>query len=158
MTTPSQILSTPSSRHKLHSDFFLGPPLVAHRRGILKKNNMCFSCIGIGHVASKCRSRGCIKCGGKHHISLCDNGHDDQQRNKSDFNQGSEKGMRALDELTTLHTSVVAKVNGVNARIMLDSKAGRTYVCTSGVASGYSRYSMNTLQFADKIVNCIMLR
>ena len=28
MTTPMQILTTPSSRHKLHSDFFLGPPLL----------------------------------------------------------------------------------------------------------------------------------
>ena len=27
----------------------------------------------------------------------------------------------------------------------------------SGVASGYSRYSVNTLQFPEKIIICIML-
>ena len=27
--------------------------------------------------------------------------------------------------------------------------------CSSGVASGYSRYSLNTLQFSEKIKNCI---
>jgi len=36
-----------------------------------------------------------------------------------------------MDESTTLHASVVAKVNGVNARIMFDSGAGSSYVCTS---------------------------
>ena len=36
-----------------------------------------------------------------------------------------------MDESTTLHASVVAKVNGVNARVMLDSGAGISYVCTS---------------------------
>ena len=30
-----------------------------------------------------------------------------------------------------LHASVVAKVNGVDARIMLDNGAGSSYVCTS---------------------------
>ena len=104
---------------------------VAHRREILKKNNMCFNCTGTGHMASKCRSRGCIKCGGRHHTSLCDNGPADQQQSKSDVSQASEKGLRAMDESTTLHASVVAKVNGVNARIMLDSGAGSSYVCTS---------------------------
>ena len=103
---------------------------VAHRRAILKKNSMCFNCTGLGHVASKCKSRGCIKCGGRHHTSLCDSSPEDQ-RNKSEFNQSTEKGLTAMDESTTLHASVVAKVNGVNARIMLDSGAGSSYVCTS---------------------------
>ena len=96
---------------------------IAHRRVILKKTNRCFNCTGIGHITSKCRSRGCIECGGRHHISLCDNGPEVKQQNKSDFNQGSEKWLRAMDESTTLHTLEIAKVNGVSARIMLGSRA-----------------------------------
>ena len=103
---------------------------VAHRRAILKKNSMCFNCTGLGHVASKCKSRGCVKCGGRHHTSLCDSSSEDQ-RNKSEFNPAMEKGLTATDESTTLHASVVGKVNGVDARIMLDSGAGSSYVCTS---------------------------
>ena len=91
---------------------------------------MCFNCTGIGHVASKCKSRGCSKSGGRHHTSLCDSS-PENQRNKSEFNQSTEKGLPAMDEPTTLHASGVAKINGVNARIMLDSGAGSSCVCTS---------------------------
>ena len=37
---------------------------VAHRKEILKSKNLCFNCANTGHVAAKCRSRGCITCGG----------------------------------------------------------------------------------------------
>ena len=45
---------------------------VAQRREVLKKKRLCFNCTGSGHGASKCRSRGCRKCSGRHHTSLCD--------------------------------------------------------------------------------------
>ena len=41
---------------------------------------------------------------------------------------------RALKEHTTLHATVLAEVNGVKARIMLDTGAGSSYISSDLVA------------------------
>ena len=35
-----------------------------------------------------------------------------------------EKGMRAMEERATIHANLMAKINGIDTRIMLDSDAG----------------------------------
>ena len=45
--------------------------------------------------------------------------------------QQPEMGKRALDTSTTLHAPVITMVNGVSARIMIDSGASSSYICTS---------------------------
>ena len=101
---------------------------VAHRRDILKSKNLCFNCTNEGHVAAKCRSRGCRKCSGRHHTSLCDTAGTESQGAKQ---QQAEMGKRATDLTTTLHATVVAKVNGIPARIMVDSGASSSHICTN---------------------------
>ena len=44
---------------------------IASRREYLTRNKLCFNCARSGHVASKCKSRGCGKCNGRHHTSVC---------------------------------------------------------------------------------------
>jgi len=36
-----------------------------------------------------------------------------------------------MKERSTIHATLVAKINGIDARIMLDSCAGSSYICTS---------------------------
>ena len=45
---------------------------VEARRKFFHDNQLCYSCGKPGHPASKCRSRGCYKCKGRHHTSICD--------------------------------------------------------------------------------------
>ncbi|XP_065067288.1 uncharacterized protein LOC135692879 [Rhopilema esculentum] len=101
---------------------------LARRREIVKNKRLCFNCTGYGHTASKCRSRGCRKCDRRHHTSLCDATTLSREENA---NQQSEMGKRALDVTTTLHATILAKVNGVPARIMVDSGSSSSYICTS---------------------------
>eukprot|EP00794_Sanderia_malayensis_P008415 gene8415-9315_t len=108
---------------------------VAHRKEWLKSNSLCFTCTrgSVGHVASKCRSRGCVKCRGRHHTSICDSSSPSEtaQAGSSAEALANEKGKRAMEETTIIHATLMAKVNGIDARIMLDSDAGRSYICTN---------------------------
>ena len=45
--------------------------------------------------------------------------------------QQPEMGKRALDTSTTLHATVMATVNGIPARIMVDNGASSSYICTN---------------------------
>ena len=45
---------------------------IPERRALLSSKRLCFNCTKGGHPAWKCKSRGCTKCGRKHHTSLCD--------------------------------------------------------------------------------------
>ena len=46
---------------------------VLARKDILRKEGRCFICLKRGHLSRNCESRySCIKCTGKHHISICD--------------------------------------------------------------------------------------
>ena len=102
---------------------------IAQRKNILRSKNMCFICTNTGHLAAMCKSRGCFNCGGRHHTSLCDS--ISEKATAALPNQAHEKGMRAKEEKTTIHATLMAKVNGIDARIMLDSGAGSSYICTS---------------------------
>ena len=102
---------------------------VAGRREILKNKGLCFNCTRDGHNAQKCKSRGCLKCGQKHHTSICLN----------PVPTTTVSGTEGVTELlkmsnstttTTLHAMVRANVGGVQTRVMIDTGAGSSYIST----------------------------
>eukprot|EP00794_Sanderia_malayensis_P020738 gene20738-22769_t len=101
---------------------------VAQRQEVLKKKRLCFHCTSFGHGASKCRSRGYRKCNGHHHTSLCDVTIGGSEEPKQ---EQPEMGKRAIYSSTTLHATLMAKVNGIPPRIMMDSGVSSSYICTS---------------------------
>ena len=43
------------------------------RKDILRRDNRCFICLGIGHRSTRCESKkSCRRCHGKHHQSICE--------------------------------------------------------------------------------------
>ena len=101
---------------------------VAARRALIQRNGLCWNCTGTGHTASQCRSRGCWNCQAKHHTSICD-----KARSTVDLLPGSrvEKSMSSLmTQASTLHPTLLAKVGSETVRVMFDSGAGSSYVCT----------------------------
>ena len=50
---------------------------VDDRKRILRKTVRCFVCLRRGHVVKDCRSNvKCLKCSGRHHVSICPKGSD----------------------------------------------------------------------------------
>ncbi|XP_068670941.1 uncharacterized protein [Montipora foliosa] len=102
---------------------------VASRRKFLKSNRLCFNCARSGHAPAQCRSRGCGKCNSRHQTSICDRLNTTLPGNTPSTSLGpSDRFYVANDCQTTLHSTVVAKVNGVRAQIMLDSGASSSYI------------------------------
>ena len=106
---------------------------AAKRREILSRKQICFNCTKHGHTAANCTPRGCIKCKRKHHTSICLGEHKSTIGKTSDDREKEKLGAFS-DEARTLHSTVVAMVNGEKVRIMLDSGAGSSYVCTDLLA------------------------
>ena len=105
---------------------------IANRRDILRKNKLCFNCTGQGHSASNCRSRSCAQCGQKHHTSLC------ERQLSTMGEQASEKSMSAANSGTsTIHATVKGKISGEEVRIMIDTGASSSYIC-SGIITRHS--------------------
>lgn len=101
---------------------------VAARRAILRRNRMCFNCTGVGHMASECKSRGCKKCQGKHHTSLCDK--EDSTVNPLESSKAEKSLSSQFEQTNTLHGTLLAKVGTQTVRVMFDTGAGSSYLCT----------------------------
>ena len=102
---------------------------LASRREFLKTNRLSYNCARPGHASSQCRSRGCGRCNSRHHTSICDRTPTTLPPSPAaESVTSSDTFYGANDFQTTLHSTVVAKVNGVQARIMLDSGAGSSYI------------------------------
>lgn len=102
---------------------------ITSRRAIITKKGLCFNCTGAGHSASQCWSGGCRNCQGKHHTSICDRG----PKSTLDSVQQSrvEKSMSSLmNQAGTLHPTLLAKIGTETVRVMLDSGASSSYLCT----------------------------
>ena len=101
---------------------------IASRREYLTRNKLCYNCARSGHLASKCKGRGCGKCNGRHHTSVCDKMKTTLPPTHKGTPESSGRCDRfygAMDSqnMCTLHVTVIAKVGGVQARIMLDSSS-----------------------------------
>jgi len=79
--TTSSFFSTAKSRNKVECYFCQGEHFsfncnkvidVKERKHLLSKAKRCFNCLRVGHISKECRSpRGCLKCKGRHHQSIC---------------------------------------------------------------------------------------
>ncbi len=98
------------------------------RKSILRQNKMCFNCTGTGHIAAECKSRGCKKCQRKHHTSLCEE--KDATVDPAQSLKAEEGISSYFEKTTTLHGTVLAKVGTRTVRVMFDTGAGSSYVCT----------------------------
>ena len=99
----------------------------------MKKHKLCYNCTKSSHLAAKCGSRSCGRCGFRHYTSLCDKlATTTSSSGGTDETKGSrDKYFGALEEQTTLHATVLVEVNGVKARIMLDTGVWRSYISIS---------------------------
>ena len=109
---------------------------IARRREYLARNKLCYNCARCGHLASKCKGRGCGKCNGRYHTSVCDKMKTTlppTHKGTPESSGRSDRFYGAMDSqnMCTLHATVIAKVGGVQARIMLDSGAGSSYISSS---------------------------
>ena len=109
---------------------------IASRREYLARNKLCYNYARSGHLASKCKGRGCGKCNGRHRTSVCDKIKTTlppAHKGTPESSGRSDRFYDAMDSqnMCTLHATVIAKVGGLQARIMLDSGAGSSYISSS---------------------------
>ena len=91
-------------------------------RQFLVENRLCFNCGRAGHRDSKCRSRGCFKCKGKHHTSLCDK---PQERNNGSDHNAMLNGYSPSSEEKSLPAIVPLKIKGKTFWAYLDKGSRR---------------------------------
>ena len=86
---------------------------ISDRRKILSDKKLCFNCTGPRHRATDCRStRTCQICKNKHHTSICEQSPDLLLTTNSD---------------RVIYPVVLAKINGVKCRALLDTASGSSY-------------------------------
>ncbi len=117
---------------------------VGKRREILKQKNSCYNCATPGHRASACRAQGCRKCGQRHHTSICSqkppSSLDEMKGEKgyAGIQRASEQGQEDTDRAlgatqgnqATVHPTLHAKIGNETARVMIDTGASSSYICS----------------------------
>ena len=93
------------------------------RLQVLLRKRLCFNCTYANHRIWNCPSKKtCYHCGDKHHTSICDKATTTDTENKSLlFCTKTDKGTFPM---------VVARVNGVLCRAVLDTASDSNYVST----------------------------
>ena len=98
---------------------------VTKRRQFFVEKRLCFNCGRPGHRESKCRSRGCYKCKGKHHTSLCDKL---QENNNRENHNAMLNGYSPSSEEKSLPAIVPLKIKGKTFWAYLDTGSGRNFI------------------------------
>ena len=106
---------------------------IAARPAILQRSGLCWNCTGGGHGVTQCRSRGCKNCNRKHHTYCTPRYATKKNLHLINFRIQEltrvDKSMSALmNNASTLHPTVLAKVGEKEVRVMFDSGAGSSYV------------------------------
>ena len=101
---------------------------IAKRRQFFVENRLCFNCGRAVHRESKCRSRGCYKCKGKHHTSLCDKPQEDKNRESND---PMLNGYSPSSEEKYLPAIVPLKIKGKSFWAYLDTGSGRNIIIST---------------------------
>ena len=107
---------------------------ISERKQMLSSKRLCFNCAKGGHRASQCKSRGCMKCKGKHHTAVCDkdttNGKGSAKKVNAD-EEGEGSTLYATVETSVTYPVVLVMVNGVKCRALVDTSAGSCYASSA---------------------------
>ena len=123
------------------------------RKDILRRDKRCFVCLRIGHVSQECQnSRGCRKCGQRHHQSICArNNHPkpagttketpdlNNQANPADpagtttakSARTSRKGRAVLLQTAQCTATNADCMRSTAVRVLFDTESQRTYITNS---------------------------
>ena len=110
---------------------------IAKRRQLFVRKRLCFNCGRPGHRENKCRSRGCFKCRGKHHTSLCDKASHDGEKPKQGGDQSNHNAMlngySLSSEEKSLPAIVPLKIKGKTFWAYLDTGSGKNFISNEAV-------------------------
>ncbi|KAL9976468.1 hypothetical protein ACROYT_G013775 [Oculina patagonica] len=114
------------------------------RKKILRRKGKCFGCLRSGHLSRDCQAR-CYRCGGKHHLALCNVQEYPGQPSPAGQARGNNQEQTVSTNLyftqdvknncVLLQTAraIVRNPNGessCNVRILLDSCSQKSYINT----------------------------
>ena len=114
------------------------------RLRLLKNNTLCFVCLKPSHRAAQCKiDYKCVKCGSKHHVSICEKIKETPEPKTENDDQANERtvfGLQTFSERRerkgdVILQSAMGKVsdpdnsnNYSNARLLFDACSQRTYI------------------------------
>ena len=109
---------------------------VQARKEKLQSKGLCFNCTSGKHKAARCSSRGCRKCGGKHHTSICNAPSHGTLDNNPPLQQQQRQHQREILTMSNTHESAlhpmtIVTVKTVDVRMMMDSGGGSSYISTT---------------------------
>ena len=93
------------------------------RKKFFVNKNLCFNCGRTGHRGSQCRSRGCFKCGSKHHTSICD-----KKQDPKSGKGGVLNGYSRSPEENSLPAIIPVNIQGEVMWAYLDTGSARNFV------------------------------
>ncbi|XP_028418013.1 uncharacterized protein LOC114543407 [Dendronephthya gigantea] len=121
---------------------------ITSRKKILLEKKLCFNCTGVKHRASECRSKTtCFRCNAKHHTSICD-----------DQGSATKQMMLATGKGRVIYPVVVAVVNGIKCRALLDTRAGSSYISADLVKLLRKQLSRTEYRHIDMMMSSTIQR
>ena len=100
---------------------------VKERRQVFADRKLCWNCGRGSHRQQNCRSRGCMKCGARHHTSICD------QHSKPDKTPAMTGYAPNNDSDPSLPPIVPVQINGQTFWAYLDTGSGRNFISSNAV-------------------------
>ena len=98
----------------------------AQRKKFFVDKNLCFNCGRSGHRGNQCRSRGCFKCGSKHHTSLCES--NENLKPNTDGKFRVLNGYSSSSEGKSLPPIVPVEIKGEVMWAYLDTGSAKNFV------------------------------
>ena len=106
---------------------------IADRKEMINNQKLCYNCCKFEDQASKCSSKGCWKCGVKHHTSIYD------KINSTRFEEDKLKSLGTFETKSVIRPTVIFDVDWVKAQGLIDTGARSSYISTYLFKKLYSK-------------------